>query len=150
MNNPNFGSILDQPSENIEKPKPLPVGTYICSVKGLPKMDVSSKKKTEYVEFTLQILGAHDDVDQEALAEALKGKALSEKTIRATYYLTEDAVWRLKDFLDHCQVEDGPGISLRQRISATPGCQVNASLKHRPSEDGTSIYAELGSTAPAA
>jgi hypothetical protein len=150
MNNPNFGSILDQPSEAIEKPKPLPVGTYICSVKGLPKMDVSAKKKTEFVEFQLQILGAHDDVDQEALAEALRGKALSEKTIRATYYLTEDAVWRLKDFLDHCGVEDGAGVSLRQRISATPGAQVNASIRHRPSEDGTTIYAELGSTAPAA
>lgn len=146
--NPTFGSILDTASLSVEKPKPLPVGTYICSVKGLPKQDVSAKKKTEFVEFTLQILGVHDDVDQTALAEVLKGKSLSEKTIRATYYITEDAVWRLKDFLDHCGVEDGEGISLRQRVSATPGAQVNATIRHRPSDDGTSIYAELGGTAP--
>lgn len=145
-----FASILDRTSSEIERPKPLPMGTYICSVKGLPKQDVSSKKKTEFCEFTLQVLGAHEDVDADALAECLKGKALSEKTIRATYYVTDDAAWRLQEFVDHCGVEDGPGISLRQRISAIAGSQVNVYIRHKPSDDGTMIYAEVGSTAPVA
>ena len=148
--NPNFGAILDTPSAAIDKPKPLPVGTYLCSVKGQPKFDVSSQKKTEYTEFTLQILQAHEDVDHEALQECLKGKALSEKTIKATYYLTEDAIWRLKEFLDHCGIEDGEGISLRQRIGGAAGCQVWATIKHEPSNDGTSIFAKLGATAAVA
>lgn len=147
MNNPNFGSVLDLESSTVEKPKPLPVGTYICVVKGQPRFDVSKQKKTEFVEFTLQTMQADDDVDQEALIEALKGKALSEKTIRATYYLTEDSVYRLKDFLDHCNVDDGPGITLRQRISGAPGCQVLATIRHRASEDGTAIFSDLAGTA---
>lgn len=143
--NPNFGSILDTPSESVKRPSPLPVGTYYCTVKGQPKFDVSAKKKTEYAEFTLQIMQVLEDVDPEALTEALNGKSISEKTIRATYYLTEDAIWRLKDFLDHCGVEDTG--TLRQRISGAPGCQVLATIRHRPSEDGTSVFAELGGTA---
>jgi hypothetical protein len=147
MTNPTFGSILDTPSQSIEKPKPFPVGTYLWSVKGLPRQDVSAKKKTEFVEFTLQCLQAGEDVDQEALAEFLKGKSIGEKTTKLTYYITEDAIWRLKDFLDHCGIEDDEGITLRQRISGTPGCQVFGTMKHEVSEDGQTIYAKIGSTA---
>lgn len=147
MANPNFGSVLDRESSTVERPKPMPVGTYLCVVKGQPKFDVSSKKKTEFAEYSLQPLQAAEDVDKVALAEALGGKSLGEKIIRATYYLTEDAVYRLKEFLDHCGVDDGPGVTLRQRASGAPGCQVLASIRHRPSDDGTNVYAELGATA---
>ena len=68
MNAPNFGALLDKPASEIERPKPLPQGGYICTVKGLPKFDKSSKKQTEFVEFTLQPVEAMEDVDQEALA----------------------------------------------------------------------------------
>lgn len=147
MANPNFGSVLDRESSSVERPKPMPVGTYLCVVKGQPKFDVSSKKKTEFAEFSLYVLQAAEDVDQEALAEALNGKPLAEKTIRATYYLTEDAIYRLKEFLDHLGIEETPGMTLRQRISGAPGRQVLAAIRHRPSDDGTAVYAELASTA---
>lgn len=144
-----FASILDTPSDEIERPKPLPGGTYICSVKGQPNQG-KAKTGTEFAEFTLQILGAHEDVDPDALAECLKGKALIEKTIKATYYVTDDAIWRLKEFLDHCGVESGPGISIRQRMSGAAGSQVNAFMKQKPSQDGTFMRAELVYTAPVA
>lgn len=140
---PNFGSILDRQSSEIERPKPLPVGTYTCVVKGLPKYDKSSKKQTEFVEFTLQPLAAGDDVDADDL-EAMGG--FLNKTIRATYYLTEDALWRLKDFLTHLGIEEGD-MSLRQRIGEATGRQVLATIKHQASEDGEAVYAQLGKTA---
>lgn len=143
-NTPNFGVLLDKPSSEIEKPKPLPQGTYTCVVKGLPKFDKSSKKQTEFVEFSLQPLAAGDDVDQDDL-QAMGGFA--NKTIRATYYITEDALWRLKKFLDDCGIEEEADESLRQRIERTPGTQVAAFLKHQASEDGQSVYAQLASTA---
>lgn len=143
MNSPNFGSILDQQSSEIQKPKPLPVGTYICVVQGLPKMDKTSKKQTEYVEFTLGILGAGEDVDTEALEEA---GGFQGKTVRDTYYLTETAIWRLKKFLDDCGIDEDD-MSLRQRIDQAPGCQVAVTIKHQASEDGTSVYANVAGTA---
>ncbi len=70
------------------------------------------------------------------------------KTIRATYYLTEESAYRLKDFLDHCDAGDD-SMSLRERIGEAPNCQVMAFIRHTASQDGSSIYAELAKTAPA-
>ncbi len=140
---PNFGALLDKPASDVERPKPLPQGSYHCIVKGLPRFDKSSKKFTEFVEFTLQPTAAGEDVDEEDLA-AMGG--IANKTIRATYYITEDALWRLKDFLSHCGIEEDG--SLRNMIDQTPNCEVIAFIKHRASEDGQSVFAELAKTAP--
>ena len=140
---PNFGALLDKPASDVERPKPLPQGSYHCIVKGLPRFDKSSKKFTEFVEFTLQPTAAGEDVDEEDLA-AMGG--IANKTIRATYYITEDALWRLKDFLGHCGIEEDG--SLRNMIDQTPNCEVIAFIKHRASEDGQSVFAELAKTAP--
>ena len=144
MSNPNFAPILDQQSSTVERPKPLPVGTYVCVVKGFPRYDKSSKKGTDFVEFTLQPLQAAEDVDQEALEEM---GGFTNRTIRATYYITEDAKWRLKKFLNDCGIEEDD-LTLRQRIDLSPGRQVLAAIKHQPSDDGESVYAQLSMTAP--
>lgn len=142
---PAFASILDKPSNTVERPKPVPQGTYLCTVAGLPRFDKSTKKQTEYVEFTLNYMSAADDVDQEELA-AMGG--VSGKSIKATYYLTENSLWRLKDFLDHCQAGEEDA-TLRERIDATPGCQILITIKHTASEDGQAVYANVGTTAQA-
>ena len=144
VDSPNFGSILNKPMSQTERPKPLPVGSYICVVKGLPRFDKSSKKQTPFVEFTLQPLQAGDDVDAEAL-EDMGG--IVNKTIRATYYTTEDAMWRLKKFLTDCGIDEDDNKSFDQAISETPGCQVVAHLKHQASDDGEAVYAQISGTA---
>lgn len=143
MATPNFGALLDRPAADIERPKPLPQGSYTCVVKGLPRYDKSSKKHTEFVEFTLQPLTAGDDVDQEDLA-AMGG--IMNKTIRATYYVTEDSLWRLKKFLEDLGIEESG--SLRSMIDEAPGRQVIAYMKHEGSDDGQAVYAKLSNTAP--
>lgn len=157
MSAANFGSILDKPASKVEKPKPLPAGTYTCLVKGQPRQDQSQKKKTEFVEFTLVPQQAGEDIDEDDLKTALTKAdgsvaSLQDKSIRATFYLTEDALWRLKKFLEEdCQIEaeeDGEEKSIRQMVAEAPGKLVMASLRHKSSEDGTTVWAELGSTAP--
>lgn len=166
MNQPNFGSILDQAPSSISRPKPLPVGSYTTICKGYPRQDKSSKKGTEFVEFTLGIVSAGEDVDEEDLALALKKPgedegsfALSEKSFRHTFYLTDASIYRLVDFLVHLGFEiepDGNGgykgvgddedKTLRQMISETPNRQVGVNIKHQPSEDGSTVYANVAST----
>ena len=145
MANPNFGALLDKPSSEVEKPKPLPQGSYTCVVQGLPKFDKSTKKGTEYVEFTLKVLAAGEDVDQDELK--LMG-GIQDKTIRDTYYITENALWRLKEFLVNAGIEEDDDKSLRQMIEETPGCQIIVHIKHTASQDGSSVFANVGSTAP--
>ncbi len=155
-----FKSILDRPMTAVERPKPLPVGTYLCTVKGEPKFDKSSRKGTDFVEFQLvpqspatDESGDNLDVDADDLKEALTKKdgtkvPLNSKAIRATYYLTEEALYRLKDFLTHLGFDpDDEDADMSRLCHEAAGCQVLASLKHRTSEDGKSTFAELAGTA---
>jgi hypothetical protein len=142
----NFGSILDLPSSEVEKPKPYPVGTYQVVVEGLPRFDKSSKKQTEFAEFKLNFLSAGEDVDAEALEEV---GGIQGKSIKNTYYLTEGAVWRLKEFLLHLGIEEEDK-SLRQMLEETPGRQCMISIRHEASEDGQSVFARISGTAPVA
>lgn len=150
MASPSFSSILDRQSTEIERPKPFPIGTYLWVVKGQPRFDKSSKKQTPFVEFTLAAVQAQDDVDQEAMEEYLNRKdgskkALNEQSTRATFYLTEDAAWRLTEFLDHCGVAEDQTVA--QRINDAINCQVYGEIRHEPNEDGTAMFARLGKTA---
>jgi len=154
MNAPAFTSILDRPSNTIEKPKPLPVGTYLWMTVGQPKEDKSAKKGTPYVEFLCKCLQAGEDVDAQALQEALTNKntgdvkPLTEVQLKLTFYLTEASAWRLTEFLDHLVGEDSQDQSPRQRISASPGRQFLGNIIHEQSDDGKSIFAKIGQTAP--
>lgn len=148
---PAFAAILDRPSGDIDRPSAAPPGEYVCVVQGQPRFDKSSKKQTEFVEFILKVLEAMDTVDEEALETFLTKKdgtkkPLGETTFRATYYLTESSTYRLVDFLDHCEAGE-EDMSLRQRIAEAPGKQIVVSIKHEASDDGTTVYAKIGSTA---
>ena len=113
---PNFGSILDRAPSEIEKPKPLPQGSYITVLVGQPRFDKSAKKQTEFVEFTHKLLAAQEDVDEDEL-KVLGG--VKDKVMKNTFYLTEGAAWRLKEFLEHCGIDEAD--SLREMIDETPG-----------------------------
>lgn len=144
IGSPNFGALLAKAPSDVEKPKPLPIGTYLCVVQSLPKQDKSTKKGTEYVEYTLNVLQAADDVDAEAL-EALGGAA--GKTIRATYYLTENSLWRLKEFLVALGMDEADYESLGAMVDDSVGKQLLVTLKHTASQDGQAVFAEIGSVA---
>lgn len=145
MSNPDFGALLNKAPTEIERPKPLPQGSYTCVVQGMPKFDKSTKKQTPYVEFSLKVLAAGDDVDQEALA-AMGG--ISDKVIRDTYYITENAAYRLDEFLVNCGFELDGEATRQQMIESTPGRQIMVHIKHTASDDGQTVYANVGSTAP--
>ena len=143
---PNFQSSFDDTTDHVERPKPLPVGTYLCIV-GAPRYDRSSKKGTPFVEFLLRPLDADEDVDPEDL-EAAGG--LDGKTIRATYYDTPDAIYRLDEFHVHCGLDLGDPASRRTRNDMVVNAQVLAYVKHRTPEGSDQAFAELQRTLPAA
>lgn len=147
---PNFESILDTPSEAVERPSPAPAGTYDFLVKGLPEHGESSQKKTPFVRFTLAYQAADEDVAEDELNEWLTRKdgtvdKLTEKQIKITFYTTPDAMWRLTEFLEDCGV-DPEGKTVRQMIDDTPNCSVRGVIGHRASEDGEQIFAEVKKT----
>ena len=140
---PNFSDLLDKPLDDVERPKPLPVGSYLCVVKGLPRQDKSRQKQTPFYEFTLQPTQVGEDVDQEELA-AMGG--IENKLIKATYYITEDAMWRLKKFYEDCGIETA-GKTSSQCAEETVNKSVWAVMRHEASQDGTAVFARLADTA---
>lgn len=142
---PNFGSILDKPTAEIERPKPLPAGHYLFVIPSLYKMDKSTKKGTEYVEFTCKPVQAGEDVDEDALKEY---GDISEASQRLTYYLTENSIFRLKEFLiDDLGLEDEG--KLRPMLDKTVNAQFIGQVVHEASQDGRSVFANIKSTAKA-
>lgn len=140
---PNFSAILDQPASEIERPPPLPVGGYIAVVRGMPEYIESSKKKTPGARFVLELLQADEDVDAEEL-EAMGG--FSGKTLRHDLWLTEDSMWRAKEFAEHCGV-DIEGRTIGQCLEACNGAQVRIHVRHEPAQDGSDgIFAKIGKT----
>ena len=147
-----FSDILDKPATEIDRPKPLPVGEYVWTVQGLPRFDKSRDKQTPFAEFQVKCASALESVDDEALKEwATKAdgtmRALTDFTSKITFYLTEDAKYRLQEFLVVLGAAED-GMTIGQAIDASPNCQFVGSIVHTPSKDGTSIYANIGKTAP--
>ncbi len=118
---PNFASIMDESPDHVEQPKARPVGPYVFIV-GAPTHGKSKQKGTPFVEFPLRAISAEDGVDPDALEEA--GGLDGFKT-KVTYYKTEESIFRLDQFHEHC------GIDLaNDRNSRTTRCDmvVNAQV----------------------
>jgi hypothetical protein len=150
---PSFESILDTPASEVTRPKPIPQGTYLGMVKGLPRYDKSAKKGTPYSEYVIQLIEAQDDVDDDALGEALtKGNGdiipLRDRSQRITFYHTPDALWRLVKFLKDLGLEAEDGVTVGQLEEQAPGRQLYLHIKHTPSDDGETMYATIDKTAP--
>lgn len=147
-----FESILDTPSAEVERPKPLPAGTYDAIVKGMYEEGVSSQKKTPFVRFTYALSAAGEDVDEDELKELLTDKdgnteAIGSKTIKDTYYTTPDALFRLTDTLANMGLDtEADGVTIRQLLSETPNQSIRIVVGHRASDDGTQIFAEVKRT----
>lgn len=156
MATPNLASALDRPAGSVEKPKPCPQGSYHFIVAGMPRYDKSSKKQTEFVEFTLKFQAPTEDVDQDELTAWLtkpdgSTKVLQEMTTKVTLYITENSLWRINQFLEHLGWDIGtpenPGEdadkSLREMIEQSMNRSVGGFMKHEASDDGSTVYSKF-------
>lgn len=134
--------ILSKQAKDIEAPKPYPVGTYVCLVDGVPTLEKVGKNQTDAFIFNTKIVQPIE-VDQTAMAEF---GAIAGKPLRQTFFVTEDAIYRLKTFLvDSLGIDDT--LSIKAMIPQAMGKQFIATVGHRASEDGTRIYSEVKGTA---
>ena len=137
----NFAEILSQKVEETERPKPLPPGNYVSTITR-HEFGESSKKQTPYVRFWLRPVSPMEDVDQEALGNI---KNWDQKELRLDFYLTDDAMFRLRDFLEKSLGLSTAGMSYSEMIQATTGMSCLAQIQHEI--NGDNIYATISSTA---
>lgn len=139
-----FSKILQKQATEIEKPKPLPIGSYVAVNQKLPDFKGVGKNETPAAEFALVVLAPMDDVDPEHLAAYgdVKGKS-----VRHRMFLTEGTEYRTKEELVNAFGIEEAGKNLGQMFNETINKQVIVKIRHRPNDDGTDIYAEVESLA---
>lgn len=106
-----FNALLKKPAGEAKKPPALPPGEYPAVIKSHEFGD-QNKNRTPYVRFHLALTGWPESVHPDDQA----GVDLSKKTLRRDYYITDDALWRLDEFIRSCKV----GMSGREYTEVIP------------------------------
>ena len=149
MAKPDFTSVLDMMPDEIERPKPLPPGDYVVTIKSYSQD--AAQTGTKFIEFHTTPVEALPNVDEDWLKEALTKldgsmKKLSDFTLRIRFYDTKDAAFMLKEFLINDVQLDPEDRSIGQLVEAATNAQVVATVKHA-SRDGRTFVNVTG-TAP--
>src|SRR5215510_10206233 len=92
---PDFNSLLDADPTSFERPPLIPEGDFLGLIKSR-KFDKSAQKKTPYVRFDFQLISPMDSVSPEAMV----GVDLAKTKPHDEFYLTEDAMFRLREFFE--------------------------------------------------
>lgn len=133
---PDFNALLDADPTQFERPPLIPEGDFLGMVKSR-KFDKSAQKKTPFVRFDYSLLAPMASVP----AEALEGIDLAKTKPHDEFYLTEDAMFRLREFFE---LVDAVMPSTRESIDACVGKQVVITFGHSPSQrDPSRMYAEI-------
>lgn len=137
-----FTDILNMPSEAIKPPQPLPIGTYMAIVDGVPEIKQIGKQGNSAAVVKFKVMQPQPDVDTNALIEALNGKQLTDVAVASNFFLTDAAAYRLKDFLVTLGI-DLTGKSIGQGLNEAPGKSVLINIGHRPSDDGKAMFMDI-------
>lgn len=133
-----FRTLLATPMDDVKRPPTWPAGTYHGIVK-THEFRVSKLKKTPSVQYHLGVLAAGEDVDP----VALEGIDLTRRDLTKDYYLTEDSLFRIKEFLASCGI-DTAGRALGECIPEAVNCRVMITITQTTTDDGKSTRNEIG------
>lgn len=128
-----FQDLMNKEVDEIEAPKVVPVGTYEAVIE-THEFGESSKKQTPFVQMNLKLLSPEEDVDQDEFEEFGGMEALAGKTVREQFYLTPDALIRLRRFLEVLPIEIS-GKKLNEAVQEVNGQPVKVYIKHELVQD---------------
>lgn len=102
----NIKALMDRPVESAKKPSLKPAGVY-TGVIGSFKFDESSRKKTPFVRLSVKNCMPGDDIKPDQLIDPEDGTPmdLTRWSPYEDYYLTEDALYRVRELMESCQMK---------------------------------------------
>ena len=125
-----FSSLLKKPIAEAKKPPPLPAGTYQGIVAKYETGD-NNKNKTPYVRIFVNLTEWPEDVHE----QDKEGIELSKKQQRTDFYLTEDSIYRLAEFIHSCGVKAQDfEEALPQIIGSTVLIEITQTMNQETSE----------------
>lgn len=141
-----MSSILDKRIEDIEAPKPVPVGTYLGTILSVPedatfeKTDEKTGEKVKVPACRVKVgLREMKEGDEEALAAAggLSRRDGKPKEVQMTYYLEEDNLHKLKKLGETCGIKSP---TLGGIFEELPGSEVLVSIGLRADRQDDTIF----------
>lgn len=140
MNAPNLASLLNKNADEAKRPIAFNEGTYFGVIKS-HEFGESSQKKTPFVQYNIELTHAHDDVDLVGYDEDGKEVELNPagKMVNATFYLSDNALFMLKDFIKGFNIET-EGRTFNELIPQPVGQPVQVELNRLPNKDGTGFF----------
>ncbi len=136
---PDFSQLLKTNLDTIKKPPTLPAGTFHGRISKY-EFGESQEKKTPYLRLHLQLLSPGADIASEDMSDS-DGRPidLAKRQMRKDYFLTEDAMYRLKEFIESCGISTA-GRSLDVTIPELLNAPVLVGVIQSNSRDGTEQY----------
>lgn len=111
---PDFSTLLRRPAAESKRPPALPADDYQGLVKSYQFGD-QNQNKTPYVRYQLGLTDwgpsvpetweAHDPATNRSYTVGKADVDLSKRQLRRDFFLTPDALWRLKEFIESCGIE---------------------------------------------
>lgn len=98
-----FSKLLSKPLDDVKKPPALPAGTYYGFIKKYEFGD-NNTNKTPYARFEIHLTEPGEGFDPADL-ELIRATDITKKAYRKDFFLTDEADWRLKAFIDSCGVQ---------------------------------------------
>jgi len=141
---PNYNSLLDKTVGSAERPKAVPIGVYLGIITEMG-FDTSAKKKTPFVRYSVKPIQAVSGVDQELFTAAGGAERLNKMKLGLDFYLTEDALWRLREFLEESLRIDCSTRSFKESIPYAVNQQIYFVMDVAVSEDGKASYNQIKS-----
>lgn len=143
-----FSNLLSTKVDDIKRPPVRPAGTYHGVIASYA-FGESPQKKTPFVRFTCTNIQPGDDIDPETLKDA--GGApidLSKWKPTVDYYITPDALFRLKDLIEGLKIPS-EGRSLNEVLPETRGQPVVLTVSMKATDDGQGFFNRVESIAAA-
>lgn len=138
---PNFAELLNKPAGQAKKPTVLDAGDYPVVIKG-HEFGESSNKKTPYVRFNLGVLGWPEGATPQTDEEG-DVVDLSKKSLRRDFFLTDDALYRLDEFLRDELGIAVEGRSYAETLPETTGAQCIADVRQGINQNTNALFNDV-------
>ena len=149
MSDVDFEQLLGQQISEVEPPRLFPTGPY-SAVLGKYETGKSSQKNTPYVRFPVKLTGAMEGVDEQEFEDAGgMEKLMTRSPLRLDFYMTPDASFRLRQFLENSLELDIHNRSFDSLLPETDGLEFVAIIKHEAGQKEGEKFMRIGDTASA-
>lgn len=142
--------LLSRPTDSFERPPNLPNGHYYGTISNFAFDKARNENKTDFCRIFFKLEGPGEDLQADETAEeALSKIDFSRRELRRDFYITPDAMYRLRNFCDAVLGKE-QGRSFGERLPELKGKRVLIQVTSRQDRNDPEVeYNDVGNVVAA-